>query len=175
MKTKEYFKETGKNFINSFTNINSSLLFVVVYDFVFYIFLMISYSKYTSILQVAMEPILEIGARDFGPDATELAVSASSAINHVYFNIFLYGVIFLVSAILIYAVTNFLIWSAITSTKIQKSNKNFALKFLGLNYIWCVVWILLSLILIWSVRTEVIKYWVIFPQCFGYLISTKEK
>lgn len=154
-----YLREAGRNFIGSFRTLDRGIFLIVVYRMVFYISVIVAFTKYQSVMIKSIEPISAFGVSDFANLSESTMISVSSALKSVYFSLFLYAALFGIAILLVYSITNFLIWAAITSTKINKSRIRFMLRFIGLNYIWAIAWAVLFVLIAVSIRREVVGYW----------------
>ncbi|MBN2111659.1 hypothetical protein JW707_01030 [Candidatus Woesearchaeota archaeon] len=155
---KNYIKEKYSEFIEGFKSLDRTLLFVVVYNLVFYISVVISYSKMLDIMYDMSQPLMAIAASTLS-ESVQILDSQIATFKMFYFSMIGYAALFLIILYLIYSLTNLFMWSAITKTKLRKSSRNFILKFFGLNLAWLVAWAVLVFILLLSLRTETVPFW----------------
>jgi len=171
-KIANYLKESGSNFANTFRRLDRTIFLVVVYDIVFFLSLAAVYRKYSSLMIKAAGPILEISIDDMTFVTKQAAQSYLSTLHMFYVRMALYAVLFFLIMVAIYALTNMLIWSAITSTDIRKQKPGFFIRYSILNLVWCAVWALLYVLVVWSVRTGVVGYWLVaMALLYGHITS----
>lgn len=133
-KTINYIKETFSNFVDSFRNLDKTILYVVVYNFVLYIS---SYAVFRKMLDSFMDkaaPIFDIATQNaYGASDVILQnqVGIIRTFRHAFWS---HGVSFLVIIFLIYTLINLIVWAAITNKKLKRSR--FELNFFGLNLMW---------------------------------------
>ncbi len=167
-----YLREAGRNFINTFKALDRTIFLVVVYNLVFYLLLLAAYMKYISLIATTAEPLLKWGVGDFASVSKETAQSYMATIDMFYINMALYAVLFLVLVLAVYALTNLLVWGAITSTDLRKQKLNFFLRYSALNLVWCSAWALLFAVVVWSVKKEAIAYWLLaIALLYGHLTA----
>jgi hypothetical protein len=135
-KTTEYLKETFENFKDSFRNLDKTILYVVVYNMVFYL---ASYAVYTKMLSKFMEkaqPVFDIATENVYGASEAVIESQVHIIRSFRFAFWSYGIGFIIAIFLLYALVSLLVWGAITKKKLKPSK--FELNFFLLNLIWIV-------------------------------------
>lgn len=155
----KYIKKTFRNFIKSFKSLDRTMLYIVVYKLVFYLAVLAFYGKFVEIMVKRVQPVFAMVTTTVSPESKELLKAQIGTIKGFYWSIAIYAIIFALILFLIYALTNLFIWSAITDTKLRKSRASFILKFYGLSAIWFIAWSVLVLMVIWSIKINVVLYW----------------
>jgi hypothetical protein len=155
----KYIEGAFRNFIGSFRTLDRKILYVAAYNLVFYLALVAAYNKFTALFMKKAEPVLAIAGTDFVKASDTVMQAHAATIQNFYKIIFAYGVLFIIAVFAVYAVTNLLVWAAITEKKLKKLKKKFIAGFVAVNAIWAAALILGFAAIIRSIRPGIMPYW----------------
>lgn len=160
-KLKGYLDKALRNFAYSFKSLDRKILYVVVFNLVFYLVLLACYNSLSTAIMKQAEPVFAIAGADFKAGNDAALQANMEIIDTFYRNMASYmgGIIVLLLAV--YGITNLLVWSTITGTRIKKAKKAFMAKFIALSALLAAAAIGLTMLVIWSVRTAVVPYWLL--------------
>jgi len=153
-----YFKKSWRLLLKSFKDLDSRALFIFLYDFLFFFIASLSVFIFSKLVQsnlikitaLPMDKLLELP----GPELQNILAELKGTL------FLLIGGFFIVALIIFIAISIFkcLVWF-ITSNK--KCDLEHIFKFTLLNLIWFAMWIIPALILIFTLRKELIPFIVV--------------
>lgn len=160
-RTKDYLSSAARNFAGSFRNLGRTITYITAYKLLFYAFCIFATLKFRDIIIGRGESLMQIDPAILraGPSPELAALSAS--IKGFYSQIIAYIAILALLILAAYIITNFLIWALITGRKLRKAKRSFALRFALLNALWIAGWAALAVLLVSSLRPEVIMRWLL--------------
>jgi len=168
MENKNYLKKSWRLLLKSFKDLDSRALFIFLYDFLFFFITSLSvflYSKsvqsnLTKLTALPMDRLLEM-------KEPELQVILSQLKGALFL---LLGGFLLVVAVIFIAVSIFkcMIWF---TTARKKYDLDHILRFILLNLIWFAMWIVPAVLLIFTLRKELIP-WIVVITLLGLIHFT---
>ncbi len=159
-KAKDYVKSSFRELKGSFKSLDRTILFVTLYNLVFFFASITIGLRYSSLFTERMNRLfggVDFNAVRMGP-SPELAGLAGVVKSFYWTMIFYFVVLWLIMFALL-AVTNFLIWISITRKKLKKTKPGFAGRFLALLFGWSAVWSLIFFEIFISIKPEVLLKW----------------
>lgn len=143
--TSKYFKTQKDALRGSFKSINKGILFVLLYDILFYLGIFLAGFMFVNALESRSNTV------DLNQDILGLGLDSAqqmlSSVKGFFFFLIFLTIAFLLFIIINWSIFKGLIWATISKRKIEK---DMMINFLKLNLVWMGCWILIFVFIIFS-------------------------